>query len=113
MLEQFEHAIGCAGREHSAADYKATDIVKVEAVDVLVRRYGMQDTGHVEGRRQRQLNKYAVDGRIVVQLRNLGDDLVLFDIDRIIESKRPNADIGAGADLVLHIDFRGWIGADE
>jgi hypothetical protein len=60
MLKEFEHAIGCAGREHRAADHKATDVVKVEAVDVLVRRYGMQDARQVEGRRQRQLNQNAM-----------------------------------------------------
>jgi len=60
MLKEFEHAMGCAGREHRAADHKATDVVKVEAVDVLVRRYGMQDARQVEGRRQRQLNQNAM-----------------------------------------------------
>jgi hypothetical protein len=76
----------------------------VESIDVLVRRYGVQDARHVEGCRQRQLNQNAMHGRIVVKLGNLGDDLVLFDIDRIVETGRADADIGANADLVLDID---------
>jgi len=40
VLEKFEHTVGRAGRENRAADNKPTDIVEVEAVDILVGRYG-------------------------------------------------------------------------
>ena len=104
VLEELQNAIGRARWKYRAADYEATDIVEVEAIDVLVRRYGVQDARHVEGCRQRQLNQNAVHGRIFVKLGNLGDDLVLLDIARIVEAQRADADIGAGADLVLDID---------
>jgi hypothetical protein len=54
-----------------------------------------------------------VHGRIFVKLGNLGDDLVLLDIARIVEAERADADVGAGADLVLDVDSRGRIGTDE
>jgi hypothetical protein len=76
----------------------------MESIDILVSRYGVQDARHVERCRQRQLNQNAVHGRILVKFGNLGNDLVLFDIDWIVETERADADIGAGADLVLDID---------
>ena len=87
VFEEFQNAVGRARREDRTADHKPADIVKVETIDVLVRRNGVQDARHVEGCRQRQLNQNAVHGRIIIKLGNLGDDIVLFDIDRIVESE--------------------------
>src|SRR6516225_10287884 len=65
VLEEFQNAIGRARRKHRAADYKPTDIVEMESIDILVSRYGVQDARHVKRCRQRQLNQNAVHGRIL------------------------------------------------
>ena len=43
------------------------------------------------------MNQNAMHGRIVVQFGNLGDDFVLFDVERIVKSKRADADIVVAA----------------
>src|SRR5499427_5508957 len=72
VFKELEHAVGCARWEDRAADHKSADVVEMESIDVLVRGNGVQDTRHVEGARQRQLNQ-AMDGEIVVKLGDLGD----------------------------------------
>jgi hypothetical protein len=54
-----------------------------------------------------------VNRRVLVEFGNLGNDFVLFHIGRIIKTKRTDANVDAGADLVFHIDPRSRIGADE
>src|SRR5271169_4218528 len=52
-------------------------------------------------------------GWILVQLCDFIDHYILVYIRRVIETERFNADIGAGTDLILYINLRGSIRADE
>lgn len=112
VFEQLQHSIWRARWEYRAANYKAADVVKVKAVDILVRRYAVQDAGHIERWWQRQLYQDAVDRWIIVELHNAVDHDVLIDIGWVVEPKRFNSDITAGADLISDIDLRGCIGAN-
>ena len=66
--------------------------------------YGAQDARHVERGRQGELHQDTVHSRILIELRDLADHLVLIRIGGIIEAERANSDIGASADLVLDVD---------
>jgi len=65
---------GVAGNEGCLefAGAKLADIDEVEAVDILLRRDGLDDLAGIDMGGKRQLHQYAVDGRIGIEL---ADDL--------------------------------------
>src|SRR5690606_11007536 len=77
MLQKTHDAIGRARREDRIADHQATDIVKVEPVDILLRIDGAQNPFNIELFWQGQLYQTSVHTRIYTQvLDRIGSSLL-------------------------------------
>src|SRR3546814_4441259 len=60
-LQQFDHAERCARPQHRQALGEAADVVRVEAIDVLVGANAFGDADRIDVAGQRQLHEDAVD----------------------------------------------------
>ena len=85
----------------------------MQAVDVLPGIQSEQDRHPVESARQRELHQDRVDVGVVVEQPDAAQEPVL--ADRGLETHRVRSDphLGAGGDLVAHVDLRGGIVPDQ
>ncbi len=85
----------------------------MKTVDVLVDRDRSQHGPDVEMRGQGQLNQDSVDGGIGVEPLDPADHGGAVDSGIELVQLRMNADLGAGLDLVVDVDARNGVVADE
>jgi hypothetical protein len=113
VLEQLQHAIRRTRREHGAAHDQPADIVEMEAVDILLHGDRVQNARNLEPRRQRKLNENAMNVGTAVEFLDLVNHDLRIDVQREVETKRCDPDVGAGPDLVADIDLRRRVRSDE
>ncbi len=112
LLEQLDDAIGRAGSHHWNALREASDVVGMEAVDILHRIDPLDDRGLLDLWRQRQLHQDAVDLRVAVEVIDEGEQRDLRGRGGQIVRDGADADLLAGAALVAHVNLRGRVMAD-
>ena len=113
VLEDLLYAIRRAGRKHRVAGDQATDVVEVEAVDILVKVDALQHAVHVDLWWQRQLHQDAVDGRIGIERIDTAHQLILGGRHRQFDQLRTDTHELAGGHFVADVDLGGRIIADQ
>jgi hypothetical protein len=113
VFEQLHDAFRRARPQHGLAERQTADVVRVESIDVLVRKNPFQDVCAVDLRRKRQLNEQAVDGWIGVQLVDVAHEFSVPRIGGQMSDVRLEADLGAIPLLCANVDLGGSVVADE
>ena len=110
-----EHDAGKRRARHNArqAGREQPRRQRMEAVDVLGRRDGLDHLARVDLRRQRQLHENAVNGRVLVQPLDQLQQLDLGGRCRQLEEQRAHIGGGGLGGLAAHIDFARRIVAHE
>ncbi len=104
-LQQRHDALGRAGAQQRHALGETTDVVGMEAIDVLVRTDALEQQRGVQMLGQRQLNQDAVDGGVVVELIDQRQQLFLAGFGGKIVGLRMKPDFLAVLALVRHINL--------
>ncbi len=109
--EDLDRRMGRGGQEAVVAQAEETGVERVDAVDVLGRVDRVDDRAQADRRRERHLDDDAVDGRVVVELADGGDDAGLRRLAFELDEAGVDADLGAAAQDPLEVDGRRGIAA--
>ena len=105
--------MGGGGQEAVVAQPEEPGVERVDAVDVLGRVDRVDDRAQADRRRERHLDDDAVDGRVVVELADGGDDAGLRRFAFELDEAGVDADLGAAPQDPLEVDGGRGIAAHD
>ena len=111
--EDLDGRMGGGGQEAVVAQPEEPGVERVDAVDVLGRIDRVDDRAQADRRRERHLDDDAVDGRVVVELADGGDDAGLRRFAFELDEAGVDADLGAAPQDPLEVDGGRGIAADD